>query len=161
MANALLLTIADALVSKLNGVGTFNAGTVTAERIFPQSDPISLADAASLKTIVIPRAERRIHESRKDQGISVDVDLGLIKKLVAGNTVAQDKTELDGLIDLMDELSDYLAENRTLSVSSAHWSGSELANVWAPEHLEKSRIFFSFTTHTYDIIQELSWSEPS
>ncbi len=135
-----LVAIADALVASLNA-GSFGQ-PLTAERLY---QPVfDLAELAELKVSVVPRAVTITTASRDGSYFDCSVDVGLQKKIA-------DDAEIDGLVDLAEEIADHLRMKRLDGLPEAVWLSIEHEPVVAAEHLEQQRALTSILTVTYRV----------
>lgn len=143
-----LLAVADAVVTLLNAAS--DAGTFSqefrAERLYV---PVyQLADEVRLLKVTV-LARGQTHE-RADRGnllaCAYLVDVG-VQKRVPGLDWG-DKTELDALMGLAQELADYLWKT-PLSSPSVKAFAIENDPAYDPAHLEELRQFTSVLTVTY------------
>ena len=135
-----LVAIADALVASLNAASF--GQPFTAERLY---QPVfDLADLAELKVSVVPRGVTIATASRDGSYFGCAVDIGIQKKVA-------DDAEIDGLVDLAEEIADHLRMKRLADVPEAVWLSIEHEPVVASEHLEQQRALTSILTVTYRV----------
>jgi len=133
--------IAQAVADALNA-GNFSQ-EFTAERVaLPQ---FRLRDMGALHVTVVPREVESEALSRAQDRYEVRVDVAIQKKVSS-----LDKTELDPLLALVQEVADYL--NRR-SMAGAAWLKTENKPVYSPEHLRELRQFTSVLTLTYRVVR--------
>lgn len=138
-----LIAIADAITASLNA-GSFGQ-PFTAERLYQPS--FELADLADLKVSVVPKGVTIATASRDGSYFDCAVDIGIQKKL----DPHFDDTEIDGLVDLAEEIADHLRMKRLAGLPQAAWLSIEHEPVVAAEHLERQRALTSILTVTYRV----------
>jgi hypothetical protein len=135
-----LIAIADAVTASLNA-GSFGL-TFTAERLYQPA--FELADLADLKVSVVPKGVTIATASRDGSYFDCAVDIGIQKKIADG-------TEIDGLVDLAEDIADHLRMKRLDGFPEAVWLSIEHEPVVAAEHLEQQRALTSILTVTYRV----------
>ncbi len=135
-----LIAIADAVTASLNA-GSFGQ-PFTAERLYQPA--FELADLADLRVSVVPKGVTIATASRDGSYFDCAVDVGIQKKIT-------DDAEIDGLVDLAEEIADHLRMKRLDDVPEAVWLSIEHEPVVAAEHLEQQRALTSILTVTYRI----------
>lgn len=135
-----LVAIADAVTASLNA-GSFGT-PFTAERLYQPA--FELADLADLKVSVVPKDVTIATASRDGSYFDCAVDIGIQKKIA-------DDAEIDGLVDLAEEIADHLRMKRLDDAPEAVWLSIEHEPVVAAEHLERQRTLTSILTVTYRV----------
>jgi len=135
-----LVAIADAVTASLNA-GSFGT-PFTAERLYQPA--FELADLADLKVSVVPKGVTIATASRDGSYFDCAVDVGIQKKVA-------DDAEIDGLVDLAEEIADHLRMKRLDGFPEAMWLSVEHEPVVAAEHLEQQRALTSILTVTYRV----------
>lgn len=135
-----LVAIADAVTASLNA-GSFGT-PFTAERLYQPA--FELADLADLKVSVVPKGVTIATASRDGSYFDCAVDVGIQKKVA-------DDAEIDGLVDLAEEIADHLRMKRLDGFPQAVWLSVEHEPVVAAEHLEQQRALTSILTVTYRV----------
>lgn len=135
-----LIAIADAVAASLNA-GSFGQ-PFTAERLYQPA--FELADLADLKVSVVPKGVTIATASRDGSYFDCAVDIGIQKKIA-------DDAEIDGLVDLAEEIADHLRMKRLDGLPEAVWLSIEHEPVVAAEHLEQQRALTSILTVTYRV----------
>lgn len=133
-----ILDIADAIVASLNG-GRFSQPVDAARRYQPTFE---LPDLAELKVSVVPKTVTITNATRTDGYFDCAVDIGVQRKIAAD-------AEIDGLVNLVEELADHLRQKRLDSFPDAAFVSIANEPVFAPEHLDTERVFTSVLTVTY------------
>jgi len=135
-----LINIADAVAASLNAASF--GQPFTAERLYQPA--FELVDLADLKVSVVPKGVTIATASRDGSYFDCAVDVGIQKK------IAND-AEIDGLVDLAEEIADHLRMKRLDDVPEAVWLSIEHEPVVAAEHLEQQRALTSILTVTYRV----------
>jgi len=135
-----LINIADAVAASLNAASF--GQPFTAERLYQPA--FELADLADLKVSVVPKSVTIATASRDGSYFDCSVDVGIQKKIA-------DDAEIDGLVDLAEEIADHLRMKRLDDVPEAVWLSIEHEPVVAAEHLEQQRALTSILTVTYRV----------
>lgn len=135
-----LIAIADAVTASLNA-GSFGQ-PFTAERLYQPA--FELADLADLKVSVVPKGVTVATASRDGSYFDCAVDVGIQKKVA-------DDAEIDGLVDVAEEIADHLRMKRLDGFPQAVWLSIEHEPVVAAEHLEQQRALTSILTVTYRV----------
>lgn len=142
---AVVTDIADAVVTSLNSPGEPGfSQPFTAERLYQPT--FELADMETLQVSVVPRTVTITSASRNASFHDCAVDIGVQKKVNPENRV-----ELDGLLNLVEELADHLRHKRLDAYPEAGWLSIEHEPLFAPEHLDQLRQFTSVLTVTYRV----------
>jgi hypothetical protein len=132
--------IAAALVTVLNN-GPWDPA-LEATREYQRLD--KLPDLTSRKVYVIPRQDEttaKVDRSRWTHTAIVDVAIS--QKVAEG-----DDTEKDAILDLADEVAEYLKANRPNL--PAKLTGCTVQALWDPERLKNENIFTSAVTLTFE-----------
>jgi len=135
-----LVAIADAVAASLNAASF--GQPFTAERLYQPA--FELADLAELKVSVVPKGVTIATASRDGSYFDCAVDVGIQKKIA-------DDAEIDGLVDLAEEIADHLRMKRLDAFPQAVWLSIEHEPVVASEHLEQQRALTSILTVTYRV----------
>lgn len=138
----LVADIADAVVQQLNS-HEFSMSFTAQRHYSPQH---SLADLSELKVSVVPKGIEISSHSRKDILKTVQVDIGIQKKL---GSVANE--ELDSFIALVDEIANFMTRRNLDIEPKAAWSKTENEPIYAQEHLVQFRQFTSVVTLKYKV----------
>ena len=134
--------IADAIVQSLNA-GSFSM-PVEAQRCYqPVHD---LSQLQQLRVSVVPKSLTATIATRSDSFFDCAIDIGVQRKVDA-----DDQEALDGLMHLVEEIGDHLRFHKLEAFPSAAWLALENDPIFAPDHLEKERVFTSVLTVTYRV----------
>jgi len=134
--------IADAIVQSLNA-GSFSM-PVEAQRCYqPVHD---LSQLQQLRVSVVPKSLTATIAARSDSYFDCAIDIGVQRKVDA-----DDQEALDGLMHLVEEIADHLRFHRLDAFPNAAWLSVENNPIFAPDHLEKERVFTSVLTVTYRV----------
>ncbi len=138
---ALIPDIADAIVAAVNG-HTFSQ-PFTAQRAYrPVFD---LADMTDLHVTVVPKGVELFTAGRGLTQSDVQVDIGVQKKLAAGNNA-----EIDALVGLVQEVAEFVRV--TGRFGDAAWLRTENTPIYSAEHLGELRQFTSVLTLTLRVM---------
>lgn len=135
-----ILDIADAVTASLNA-GPFNPALSAERRYQPAFD---LAELAALKVSVVPKSVTISNATRESGYFDCAIDIGVQKKIA-------DDSELDGLVDLVEQIADHLRQMRLDDAPEAAFVSIANEPVFAPEHLDQQRVFTSVLTVTYRV----------
>jgi len=137
---SVILDIADAVVTELNGEG-FGL-PFTAERAYlPRFD---LPEMASLRVTVVPRGLSISAGTRSRDRHEYRIDVGVQQKLEQ-----EDTAELDPLMDLVEEIADHFRGLVLEADPEAACVGVENGPVYAQDHMREGRLFTSILTLTF------------
>ena len=136
-----LIALADALVAHLNA-GSYSL-PFTALRSYQPVFDLAQAPGNPVVT-VIPKALEVKGATRVDSYFDCAIDIGIQQKVNA-----DDSEILDGLIRLVEEIIERLRFQVLDTFPSARWLSIENDPVFAPDHLEKERVFTSVLTVRY------------
>ncbi|MEX1016019.1 MAG: hypothetical protein WDZ31_04665 [Phycisphaeraceae bacterium] len=143
---SITIDIADAVVATLNAA-TFSQ-PVTAERAYlPRYE---LSEMQDLRVTVVPKEMTTTTASRGAASRDLTLDVAVQKKLGAP---AGAQSEQDALMELSEEVADYLRTTALAGQAGAKWVRTEHTAIYAPEHLEQLRQFTSVVTLTYRVIK--------
>jgi len=135
-----IIAIADAVVSHLNA-GSFSQ-PVSAQRMYQPA--FTLEDLKDLRVSVVPRSTGITTASRDSSTFECAVDVGIQKKI-------GDESEIDGLLDLVEELADHLRLTRLPGAPDAAWVGIAHEPVVSAEAFNEHRAFTSVLAVTYRV----------
>lgn len=135
-----IIAIADAVVAHLNA-GTFSQ-PVSAQRVYQPA--FTLEELKELRVSVVPRSTGITTASRDSSTFECAVDVGIQKKIGEEN-------EIDGLLDLVEELADHLRLKRLPGAPDAAWVGIAHEPVVSTEALNEHRAFTSVLAVTYRV----------
>lgn len=138
-----IAAIADAVAAHINA-GTFSQ-PVSAVRMYQPA--FTLEDLAELRVSVVPRTVGIAAASRDSSTFECVVDVGVQKKLPAED----EQAAIDGLLDLVEELTDHLRLKRLPDATDAAWAGIAHEPVVSSESLEQHRVFTSVLSVTYRV----------
>jgi len=138
-----ITAIADAVAAHINA-GTFSQ-PVNAMRMYQPA--FTLADLADLHISVVPRTVSIAAASRDSSTFECVVDVGVQKKLPAED----EQAAIDGMLDLVEELTDHLRLKRLPDAPEAAWAGIAHEPVVSSESLEQHRVFTSVLSITYRV----------
>ena len=135
-----ILTIADAVVTSLNGA-SFSMPFTAARRLVPTFD---LPDLATVQVSVVPRALARTASGRRDSWLDCMIDVGVQKQVASDG-------DADALIALTEEIAEHLSHQRLAGAPEAAWLNTATDPLIAGEHLDQQRAFTSVVSVTYRV----------
>ncbi|MGE3108352.1 MAG: hypothetical protein AB7O77_08370 [Phycisphaerales bacterium] len=138
-----IAAIADAVAAHINA-GTFSQ-PVSAERMYQPA--FTLEDLADLRVSVVPRTVGIAAATRDSSFFECVVDVGVQKKLPAEGA----DSEIDALLDLVEEITDHLRLKRLPDAPEAAWAAIAHEPVVSSESLEQHRVFTSVLSVTYRV----------
>lgn len=124
---------------------TFSQPVYVTRKYVPQMD-IKAIDG--VQVTVVPRGDEMANADRSRLSHTVTVDVAVQAK-VSGTT----PTEVDPLMDLVQEVADFLTRRPLPSVPSAAWLRIVNVPVYAPDHLSLKATFTSVLTVTYMVLR--------
>ena len=142
MPAPLSVQIADAVVAELR-TGQFAPAFVPMRKLLPVRE---LSELDELRVTVIPRAMESVPLARTTEKRTYTIDIGVQRKVDV-----DDLEVLDGLMHLVEEIGDHLRFHRLDAFPNAAWLSLENTPIFAPDHLEKERVFTSVLTVTYRV----------
>jgi hypothetical protein len=104
----------------------------------------TLEDLKELRVSVVPRTTGITAASRDSSTFECVVDVGVQKKV-------SDESEIDGLLDLVEEIADHVRLKRLPDAPDAAWVGIAHEPVVSSEALEQHRAFTSVLSVTYRV----------
>lgn len=135
-----IIAIADAVAAHLNA-GTFSQ-PISAQRVYQPA--FTLEELKDLRVSVVPRSTGITTATRDSSTFECAVDVGVQKKI-------GEESELDGLLDLMEEVADHLRLKRLPDAPDAAWLAIAHEPVVSAEALTEHRAFTSVLTVTYGV----------
>ncbi len=150
--SSLMHTVADGVRAAL-AAGSFSLAVTPA---LNYETEMLLEGLTSLRCDVVPAAAQFESEDRGSARYTFGIDVGLRKKFAAadagtGGVVSQ--TAIAALIELLEEMNEYLANsaNRRFSgtYADAVWQGSEIRYLWIPAHLRQNHQYTGVFRATY------------
>src|SRR5690606_18917339 len=121
-----IIDVADAVTASLNA-GTFSPPFTAQRRYQPRLD---LAQLQTLRVSVVPKSVTTTAASRRDGFVDSAVDIGIQQKVTAG-----DPSQVDALLDLVEQINDHLRLTPLASFPGALWVSAAHEPVFASEHL--------------------------
>jgi hypothetical protein len=138
--------LAEAVVAALNG-GQLSM-PFTAQRLYqPTFTP---EDLAILRVSVVPKSLEIALASRASAFHDYSIDIGIQKRLTQTDESAI-CDEIDTLLSFTEEIADALRGKRLAGYPEACWLSLKNEPVYAPEHLERLRVFTAVLTVTYRV----------
>lgn len=141
MTDALLLSVADAVVDGIN-VAAFSQSITAVRHYQPKFD---LKEMDQLHVSVVPRSISENRLSRALTAFDCEVDIGIQQR----NDMDQDS--LDALSQLVSEIADLLRDNPLWGMPESRLIELNNEPVFAPDHLDELRQFTSVIRATYRV----------
>ena len=139
---SVIADIAEALKDELND-HDFSMEFEATRDYLPVFD---LQDMQALHVTIVPAGVTMQKLDRSRTQSDVQVDIGIQKKLNAG-----DNAEIDALMALVEEIVDFLRFRKLEGFPTAMWVSTENAPIFVREHLSEMRQFTSVLTLTYRV----------
>ena len=139
-----IVDIADAVVEELNGE-SFSQAFTAVRAYVPRYEVKDLKD---LTVTVIPGPLAIEGATRGSEKYDYTIMVGIQKK-VDDDTPAS----VDPLMDLVEEIADFLTGRRLTSVPAARWEGTGNDEPFIPEMMDQLRVFTSFVTIGYGLVR--------
>lgn len=137
---ALIIDIADAAVAELNA--TAFGMPFTAKRAYvPRFD---LEEMGTLRVTAVPKGVEISTASRSGHQHDYRVDIGVQRKFEQ-----EGPTELDPLMDLVEEIADHFRGSALETDPEAVCVAVENGPIYAQEHMREGRLFTSILTLTF------------
>jgi len=145
---SLYTPLADAVVSLLNA-NTFSQ-PFTAQRVYDPMRPMETMEQLRVDVVLADKKCHPMDRSREANEVKIDIFVRQVINAPAGSQ--QEQTQLDGLLSLMEDISDYMnlqANRRPPNALWAGWQESELVYPYIPSHLRSARQYTSLLRLTY------------
>jgi len=136
---AVILDIADAVVTELNAA-SFSL-ELTAVRLYRPERKLS--EMATLRVSVVPKAVEISGATRNGHQHDYQLDIGVQKRFSEAESA-----EIDGLMDLVEEIADH-CRNLRLASPDAACVAIENDPVYLPDHMAELRQFTSVLSLTF------------
>mgnify|MGYP000070742956 CR=1 FL=1 len=107
-----------------------------------------LADRETIQVTVIPAGVEISRVARGGDQYDVHIEVGIQKKFTNG-----DNDELDPLMTLVEEITDLFRRKRFFGSPVGVSMGVDNPHVFAPEHIDKKRMFTSVLSLTFRLIR--------
>ena len=141
---SVITNVADSVVAELNA-GSFSWPFTAERRNLPHFDQ---ADMKTLHVTVVPKGVIVSPGGRSYNQHDYSIDVAIQKKVDA-----EEGTEVDSLLELVDEFADQFRFKRLSSYPGAIWLKTEHPSVYSQEHLHEMRQFTSVLTFTFRIMR--------
>ena len=141
---SVVIDIADSIVAELNAATL--SMPLAAQRHYVPS--FELKDMSNLHVSVVPKGLIVTKSDRNHNTNDAMIDVAVQKKFSAG-----DATEIDPLLNLVEEIADYFRLRRLASFPGAHWLRTEHSPIYSQEHWDELRQFTSVLTFTFRVIR--------
>jgi len=146
-SDALAVQVADAVVAELNA-GSFSESVAAVRSFLPEYD---LKDLKALRVTVLPAGDDLSSESRGANRRLVRVEIGIQKRLPAGEEAEAE--EMQALLLLLEEIKTYLAGRALAAQRAARWLSLENSPLYDLETMQEHRSFLSVLRVSYLAIQ--------
>jgi len=140
----LIIEIAEAVKNALNA-GDFSQDFTAGRHYQPLFD---LAEMKDLHVTVVANGISTTTPGRGRAQFDCRVDVAVQKKLKTS-----DNTEIDPLMDLVDEIAEFFRARRLDAVPGAAWVRTENTALYAQEHLSEMRQFTSVLRLTFRVVR--------
>ena len=151
---AVIIDIADAVVAELNAAAgedeksedrVFNQAFTAARAYLPRYE---LAEMDELHVTVVPKGMEIEASSRTLAQHDYSIDIA-VQQRIAGD----DQSDMDGLMGLVEEISDFFRQRRLTEYPDAIWIKTANVPIYAPDHLDQMRQFTSVLTLTFRVLR--------
>lgn len=139
--NNISVAIADAILAELSAHTFSTPITGFSRKYIPVLD---LRSIDGVQLTVVPRSVGIANADRSRTANEVAVDVAIQRKVGSSNP-----SECDPLMDLVQEVADFLTRRRLPDVPEASWLRIANAPIYSPEHLQGKQMFTSVITATY------------
>ena len=141
---SVITDIAEAVKDELNG----HDFSQEFEAVRLYQPLFELPEMKTLHVTVVPRGVEMQVSSRTLVQHDYGIDVAVQKKFEADDAV-----ELDPLMALVEEISDFFRLRRLDAVSAAIWTRTENKPVYSQEHMQQFRQFTSVITLTFRVLR--------
>lgn len=141
---AVVTDIADAVAAELNS-GAFSQPFEAKREYLPRFE---LPDMKTLQVTVVPKGMIVTPGTRSRNQHDVEIDVAVQKKLAA-----EDSAQIDGLMDLVDEIANQFRLKRIDGFPLAIWVKTEHDPLYAQEHMDQLGQFTSVLTLTFRLMR--------
>jgi hypothetical protein len=158
---AVLIEVADGVTAELLtalNADTFSEVTFVPERSYADWDE-DLSDLDCLHVDVVPVAyEDTSLDARESVGYVCSVDVVIRKKFSQKYRTQDgkiDKSEVDSLVLLVEEIHEYLCKIRLTDYTEAVWRETVIRSAYSREHLRMMSMFFGVVRVSFDVSERL------
>lgn len=144
------VTIANAVVAALNAADL--SVDVTFSRAYVPK--FETAGVTALQGKVVPKSDGRAALNRSQDGATIQIDIGVMKRLQ--NTIANEVTEIDGLLDVCEEIKSVVNRQRLTDATDAICTGTAQDPMYSIEDVDGKRVFLAAITATFEIPVEVA-----
>ncbi len=138
---AVIIDIADEIVTKLNVPSTFTQEIIATRQLVPRFELEKLKD---LTVTVVPKDLGAVMFDRINLQKECRIDVAIQKKLDS-----LEDSEINPLMDFVEEILNFFNTERVFG--SSFWTEIENEPIYSPEHMLESRVFTSVLTITFKI----------
>jgi len=147
--NATMLTIADAVVTVLNGA-TLSQPIQAARHYLPECD---LKEMDQLHVTVVPaELDEEIADRARDRA-EYTIHVAVQKRETQPQPPGRDTEASDGLMRLVEEIDDLFRHKPLASYPEAHWTKTENKPIYDPKHLQEHGQFTSLLAFRFRIMR--------
>jgi len=139
-----IIEIADAVVAELQGA-MFSQPVQVARAYIPRFD---LKDLEGVHLTVVPKGIEVSVGTRDESVHEYAIDIGVQKRLPVDDVLA-----VDALMDLAEEIADFLRFRSLAAMPALSWVGLENGAIYASAHLEQMSLFTSVITVSYQLLR--------
>ena len=143
------IQLADAVVTDLNG-HEFSQEFTAARAYLPRFD---LEGGTGLQVSVVPKTDVREPATRAEDECTETIDIGVMKRLE--KTGAEEIQEVDGLMDLCEEIKTFLARRRPVEMPEAVCVEVKHEPIYSVEDLNENRLFLSVISAVFKTTREV------
>lgn len=136
--------IASALLDELDA-HTFSRAVRVVRKYVPQMD---LRDMDGVLVTVVPRGNEIANADRSRVSNQVSIDVAVQAKVRSTNA-----EDVDPLMDVVQEVADFLTRRRLDAVPGASWLRIANVPIYAADHLAGKSMFTSVLTVTYLVLK--------
>ncbi|MDL5053354.1 hypothetical protein QQ056_07325 [Oscillatoria laete-virens NRMC-F 0139] len=140
----LVTQIADAVTAELNG-HAFSLPFTAERHYLPMFE---LPEMKTLHVTVVPKGLTVTQIARSKAAYDAQIDVAVQRKFDAG-----DATELDPLLNLVEEITEFFRFKMLPGPLRASWIKTEHPAIYAPEHMDQLRQFTSLLTFTFRVMR--------
>lgn len=141
--SATIIDIADDVVTKINAA-TLSISVTAVRAYVPKFD---LHSDATVQIKVVPRSDSRVMQDQANDECQTIIDVAVYKKLQ--NDLADEATEVDGLLVLCDEIRKTLNRVALAAPLDATCIAVTQEPIYGVDEMDEHRIFLSVLSFTY------------
>lgn len=138
-----IITLADAVVTALNDA-TLSQDFTAARQYVPKFD---LHSSAAVQVAVVPKADAREMGAAAFDTATTTIDVGVMKKLTGA--VSDESTEIDGMMDLCEEIKALLNRQRLGGSSESVCIVIVHEPIYSVEEVDEKRNFLTVISASF------------